>query len=225
MNLNCTKLDTTLSLEPNMPIALTIEQPVLFAEMVQELFALTTKSSKMFLVTKYGQNITTNNAIIVDYINLSIGKASISALQKSLTKKLNNNALQFNDWIYTGFKMLQELSLDYTADISIDTNCKASNIFKLYDVSIECDECDTLIAKLVGYINCMVEFESLNVLILINPKDYLSRCDYAKLIKHCSYKEVCLLTLQSHIPYSFVEEQTIIVDRDLCEIVDKQVRL
>lgn len=226
MMLRCAKFESELELQPNMPVVLNIEHTQLFVECVRELCALQANASNIFEILERGAVKKIKCNTIVDYINFEINSRSIvSALSKSVVSKLNINPLQINTWLTEGYSIINDVCLNYDADITIDPIFNVANIFKLYSIGIsEQDNC-SILEKLITYINALIEFYSLDVLILVSPKDYLNSKEYAQLLQHCAYKEVCLLIIQSHQSYAFPCEQVLIIDDDLCEIVDKSATL
>lgn len=80
---------------------------------------------------------------------------------------------------------------------------------------------DTLIEKLVCYINIFIELKSVSFFVLVGFRDVLSDEDLIALIDHCKLNKVGLFFLESgKCRKRLQEERKIIITEDLCEIVE-----
>lgn len=73
--------------------------------------------------------------------------------------------------------------------------------------------------KLLLYVDALVEFCDIKIIVLINVKSYLNREEFFELFKHARYMQVPLFCIESHETYKLEEEKITIIDCDLCEIV------
>ncbi|MGD9901058.1 MAG: type II-A CRISPR-associated protein Csn2 [Spirochaetales bacterium] len=164
-----------------------------------------------------------NNAgIVTDYVNLSVNdRRLITKLYNHLSESAKE-AKFFEQYAALNSQMLSFLfDLENEVNINLENNNEFAIIdfLKLYDVKVE-DNSQTLLEKLINYINLVFEFNLYKLLIFVNLKNYLSKEDLLKFYKHIIYKEYKVLLLESSQMDCNIEyEKTLIIDKDMCEIV------
>lgn len=94
------------------------------------------------------------------------------------------------------------------------------NLFKCTDLRFE-KTYDTLLEKIVCYINALVELKRCKFFVFINIKTVLSDDDLKLLYRHCALEKVGLLLIEhSKVRPLLAEERAIIITEDLCEILE-----
>lgn len=80
---------------------------------------------------------------------------------------------------------------------------------------------DTLIEKLVCYVNIFIELKAVSFFVLVGIKDVLSDEDLSLLYKHCEMNKVGLFLIERRTDEKKIKnERKIIITEDLCEIVE-----
>ena len=115
--------------------------------------------------------------------------------------------------------LLNGLTLDFPFattfdELSIQTLLKASN------VALE-EEYDTLLEKIICYLNVLAELKNLKFFVFVNIKSVLEDEDLEKLYYHCQKEKISLLLIESvKIRPLLPQEKAIIITKDLCEILE-----
>jgi CRISPR-associated protein Csn2 len=102
--------------------------------------------------------------------------------------------------------------------LSVSEDLDVISLLKLFDVKIETNY-NSLIEKLINYINILCSIKKIDILFLVNIKSYLSEENINELYKHCFYNKINLFLLESSLNYSLPCEKTVLIDKDLCEIM------
>lgn len=142
-----------------------------------------------------------------------------SALLKKLTSELLNHELILNEVFLEGARTLEQAISTLDTTVTINSTLDITTFLKCYAPSIE-KEYDSMLERLVAYINVMVEFADLKCLIFLNLQSYLTKKEMELLYEHSRYKEVALLFIESAHRYKLGDEKCVIIDDDLCEIVE-----
>lgn len=94
------------------------------------------------------------------------------------------------------------------------------NLFKCTDLHFE-KTYDTLLEKIICYINALVELKHCKFFVFINIKTVLCDNDLKLLYHHCALEKVGLLLIEhSKVRPLLAEERAIIITEDLCEILE-----
>ena len=79
----------------------------------------------------------------------------------------------------------------------------------------------TLLEKIICYINLYVELKNTKLFVFIGLKDILTDEDLDLLYHHCALQKVCLWLIESTKKRpSLPQEKVVIITEDLCEIVE-----
>lgn len=83
------------------------------------------------------------------------------------------------------------------------------------------EDYESLLEKIVNYVNILTELKSCKFLILVNVKQVLDKNSLHELYKHCLNEKIALLLIE-HIKTEplFKEERAITITEDLCEILE-----
>lgn len=148
-------------------------------------------------------------------------KKIITLLYKKLQIEFNNGdfLLSFNKINAEIGAFLQNLfmqidfSLDYS-ELNIEDLLKACSVKPA-------KEYESLLDKIVSYINIFLELKSIKFFVFIGLKDVLSDDDLTLLYRHCEMQKVSLLLFESSKKRDLLpQEKAIIITEDLCEIVE-----
>lgn len=85
------------------------------------------------------------------------------------------------------------------------------------------DSYDTLLERILCYINILVELKNLKFMVFVNLKSVLRDEELICLYRHCRNEKIALLLLESgKIRPLLPEEKAVIITQDLCEILENE---
>lgn len=153
-------------------------------------------------------------------------KRITNLLHKKLTAEYHDGAYitEFNAILAKIEKFLFDLCMTVDFATGLDAlslegllkacNVRPSNTF------------DSLIEKLICYINVLIELKSLSFFVLVGFCDVLSEEELSALYRHCSLMKVGLVLLErGRMQEHAGKEKRIIITEDLCEIVENMPEL
>lgn len=206
---------------------LVIENPDFLVEMVENIQSFLGKMDSDISIVESGEKYKALDKItlITDIFNIDFNsKVLQTALMKRIVKSLGDYDYKLNELYASSTQILFKAMSDINASIDIVDGMDKTAFVKLFSPTIE-SEYDSLLERLVNYIDVMVEFLDTKCVIFINLFEYLSREDSVQLYNHCHDKEVVLFVLQSRQKYNFDNQQLVVIDSDLCEVVANFVDL
>lgn len=108
-----------------------------------------------------------------------------------------------------------------TVDFSLEHDCLTlESVLKACSVK-PAKSYDTLLEKLICYVNVFIELKNVRFFVLIGVKDVLTEEETLLLYKHCELAKVSLLLLErGRGEKNIGNERKIIITKDLCEIVE-----
>ena len=201
---------------------LVIENPKLFRDtIINFLDALQGDSSKI-IITKNNDIYKIRNDIVLvnNYFDYNLSKKINSAVNKSLLEKISLNSNKYQQYYQQGYSLFTDLFNDYNASIDINDELDVSLLIKLFNPNIifDCSNSNDRLDSLIKYINALIEFFNLKIVIFVELESYFSIDEIEMIYKHCCYKQVSLFLLQSYHKYNLSNEKVVIIDKDLCEI-------
>lgn len=214
-------IETVAELTDNAVTTYVLENPNFFAECVNEVKNLEAGNESRFIISKNYEpiNIYEKIAVIADFFTLDFNaKKIIGGITKFLIRKMQENNFSCQELYQKAYALISDFALELDCGVSINEEFDAAAFLKMFSPKIE-RKTDGLLNSIIDYINALVQFCDLKILILISVKNYLSEREYAELVKHLNYKEVSLINIEAHSPYKADCEKLIIIDKDLCEIV------
>ena len=214
-------IETIFECHYNSINTLVIENTKMFREII---YSIITKLDGEEGNVYFSENATdaklSSIALCRDYYEVNINKKTTNILQKDIISRLNGNLYEWNQWYQKGYEMLDNVLNNYDSCISIDDDMDIASIVKLFNPTFAVDEETNLLEKLINYINILVEFSDVRLLIFVSIEDYFDKEELELLFKTCQYKEVSLLIIESSHRYRLDNEKTVLIDNDLCEIID-----
>lgn len=222
MKLIHTMLSTELDINSQILNVLVHENPKELVDFIAQLtYALEGEESKIRLVEN-GQLIKPVNKIdvILNLFDLDLNdKKIVNAITKRLTRELlDNHAFSLHEKYGEMYGIVAEALNIFDNEIVVNENMDTSLLIKMFNPSVE-SVYDSLLEKLIAYINLNVEMLDLKCLIILHAEEFFSKDEIIQLFKHCRYKEVALLLIESRHRYKIDNEFCVIVDEDLCEIL------
>lgn len=217
------KIETPILLNTNSPFLLYIENPTEYCKTIQDLrgafdggeseFSFWEKD-EMFSPEKKGE------IILSPFFFELADKKIINLLHKRLNDEFLNgdNIIRFNEIIAKAENLFYNI---FTAvDFSLEfEELQFANLLKVCSVKPTC-EFETMLEKVIGYINAYIELKNVSFFVLVGIKTVLANAEIEQLYKHCALRKVELLIIESGSPKKIADnERVVIITDDLCEIV------
>lgn len=213
------KIDTIFKCNFDVVNTLVIENPKFFRHIIGQ-FAQALKNENSEIVISEGNAQIKGKDYIQfcsNYFEFDILKKLNSILSKQLISKLAT-VFEISSWYQQGYSLLSDILMEYDSHISINELPDYSQIIKLYNPSLQFEKVDDNLQALVKYIDILVEFVNLKLIVFVGIEAFFSKEELIMLFKHCRYKEVSVFMLESTKKYNFDNEKYVIIDKDLCEI-------
>jgi len=110
---------------------------------------------------------------------------------------------------------------DIGHSISIDDDFDVTGLFKLFSVTLR-EAYDSLLDKLIEYININVEFSKTKVFFFLFLTKFLNQKEIEMFFEHCRFSDVAVVFLEDCYPNNFsdinIPYQCVIIDKDNCLI-------
>ena len=118
---------------------------------------------------------------------------------------MNQQILCFMD------KIVNTSAYNFTFDIDFP----AAGLIKYCNVHM--DSCyDNLTEKFIDYLRTMKQICNVDIVFVLNLKQYFSTEDLREIYKHCFYTKMYLINLEGVKSDSIESDRYIIIDKDLC---------
>lgn len=224
MKISCAQIETPIILTPDNPFLLCIENPNEFYRVVTELVSAFNGEKSEFTFWENDKQINADSVgeILTELFTFDLtDKKTVSLLHKKLQQNFSQSALlfEFEKVKAEAEKFLvavceeENFSLEY-GEIQFDTLLKACAVKpeKTYD---------TLLEKIVCFINIYIELKGCYVFAFVGLKSVLDDEELKLLYKHCQLHKVSLLLIENSAHRALTDnERAIIITQDLCEIIE-----
>ena len=219
-----TSIETPITISCETVQLLIIENPHEFYNFVNMFDCSIGGGESQLSFLRSGKAISAENegCIICDPFHFDLNdKKVINLLFKNLAATCRYGTMQFEvSSVNTGIGQLFEklfetlpFSLTY-GELTIE------DLLKGADVRFE-KTYDTLLEKIICYINALVELKHCKFFVLVNIKTVLCDDDSQSLYHHCALEKVGLLLIEhSKVRPVLSMEKAIIITEDLCEILE-----
>ena len=217
-------IETPMLLDSDSPLVLSIENS-------KEFYYFATELEKAFLgeesdvsfwkdTERVSAEISGEIILSPFYFDMS-DKKIVNLLYKRLVKNYNDGSfiVKFGEICSETESFLYDLIS--TVDFAVEqTPFSIEDLLKLCSVK-PTKTYDTLLEKLICYINIFAELKSVSFFVLVGFKDVLTPEETTLLYKHCALNKIELFLLERKSYEKLPDnERKIIITEDLCEIVE-----
>lgn len=202
---------------------LAVEDVCLFRELCADLYDAVNSGGDVFVLsseTGESVNLSKNGIIISDPFGININERKVlnklySEVSQIADEKFALDVAEINDKIASLMRKLDSESsvpLDY-ADVS-----PISALLKAFEVSVK-DSFESIAERIMSYLSAAVCLCGITCVFFINIKSFLNIRELAELYKFLRYHGVFVFLLESSVRDKCDGEFTVIIDKDLCEII------
>ena len=217
-------IDNDIELKENEISAIEIENKRYFYRIVKDLYDIYDNelSEDIYMIDDNNKEINISNKIkiFIDYFNFKLdSKKYTNDITKYINKVLSEETKetllnQYKKIINLYKKELNNIDLP----LVLDTDLDIENITKLIKVSIDTNK--ELINNLFTLIDLENIFQTKNILVFINLKQYLSKEEIEELYKYSIYNRITLLLIDSQsYGTTLTNERKLIIDENLDEFM------
>lgn len=217
-------IDNDIELKENEISTIEIENKRYFYRIVKDLYDIYDNelSEDIYLIDDNNKEINISNKIkiFIDYFNFKLdSKKYTNDITKYINKVLSEETKetllnQYKKIINLYKKELNNIDLP----LVLDTDLDIENITKLIKVSIDTNK--ELINNLFTLIDLENIFQTKNILVFINLKQYLSKEEIEELYKYSIYNRITLLLIDSQsYGTTLTNERKLIIDENLDEFM------
>lgn len=221
--INHVHLETELVITSETTQLLIIENPSEFYSLVSMLYKQIEGEEGDFIFLANNQPINCSKFafMIVDLFNFDLNDKKIVNL---LYKKLEGVAINEK---YAKLSELNSVVVSFLEDLTFSVpfsldygEIQPIDFFKSASLKFE-KTYDTLLEKIICYVNALIELKGCEFFVFVNLKGVLSDTELSMLYKHCSLEQVGLLLIEnSKCRQLLSNEKAVIITEDLCEIVE-----
>lgn len=217
-------IDNNIEINNNEIQAIEIENKRYFYRVVDDLYTINNGNvvDDIILLDENNKEINYSNKfkLFVNFFDFCLNsKKYTNDISKYITNNINeeNKDLlikQYNKIINVYKKILNDIDLP----LSIDSEINIENITKLMKISINTKK--DLLENLFTLIDLETLFQTKNILIFVNLKQYLSQEELEELYKYSIYNEISLLIVDSQSYGTTINnEKKLIIDENLDEFM------
>lgn len=212
-----------LILQENEVAILVIESPVIFSKVLEELYRQSNGEKGEFVLSEREQlkNFAKDTIFVTNPFSLNYDdKKIVQRLYQELAEITRQNMyLQISESNAAIINYLEQLILQVPYPICFDTDENLIGLFKLYNVSIDCEISNAgLLERLVAYMKIVNQLCQINVMIFLNLKSYLSENELISLYEMAAYEKMYLFLIENKQTGRLEKEKIFILDKDLCII-------
>ena len=203
MKLVNSRLGLEVELSENQVLNITVESPVKFSEVVYHICRQAGGEEGEFILSDIEKE-------------LSMEKRILSQLYKNLSEKILED--HFEEFATVNQKVIQfmdKVTSSSEYNLTYDVDFQAAGLIKYCNVHM--DSCyDSLTEKFINYLRTMKQICNVDIVFVLNLKQYFSSEDLREIYKHCFYTKMYLINLEGVKSDPIESDRYVIIDKDLC---------
>ena len=143
-------------------------------------------------------------------------KRILSQLYKNLSEKISED--HFEEFATVNQKVIQfmdKVTSSSEYNLTYDVDFQAAGLIKYCNVHM--DSCyDSLTEKFINYLRTIKQICNVDIVFVLNLKQYFSTEDLREIYKHCFYTKMYLINLEGVKSDPIESDRYVIIDKDLC---------
>lgn len=119
------------------------------------------------------------------------------------------------------YSMCESLAEEYDFDFDFCNNLETASLIKLF-AFVPRDDTESIMERLVRYFKLLNRYLGIKCFMLQNMHLYLTDTEIVQFLSSVKIHNICIVDIENHIPENISGlENLVIIDKDLCEIIDK----
>lgn len=214
-------LENSFDLSSNKVNILVLESEKQFFDFCEELINQYNGGDGRFCLSNGETTIPLSKAISIfsDYFSLNCNdKKLLNKLYASLKDTIEQKfILEYQEILQRLADLCEKLNSE--CDVSLDYGEEdVTSLLKSYGVNF-INDTSTLLSRLVNYMSILTSFSNIQCFVFFNLKTFLCENELLQLYKEAELNDICLFLIENTFKPKLPKEITVIVDRDLCEIL------
>lgn len=222
MKLVYNDIETVMTLSPSYSTVLSVENPMLFRQMIENLQAQMEGNDGKFVLSDKGivQKITSKLMFIDNPVHVEInGRKVLTKLYDVLSGTAVGEDMYIKTMnIKTQIKSyLDDLLFDGDYDLDYDDDFELKKLFSAVNLRFN-EEYEDALEKLVIFMDVLSKFSTVKVLIFVNLVSYFSEIEIDMLRQEAENRHFSLLLIESVLRSDVMNAKVVVVDKDLCVV-------
>ena len=219
MKLVNARLGLELEFLENQVLNLTIESPERFSEVVYNLSKQVEGEEGEFILSNAEKELLLEKKAVVIANPLGVTcdeKRIVSQIYKNLSEKISSDYSE--EYAAVNQQILQFMekiinSSEY--NLTLDVDFQATGLVKYCNVHM--DSCyDNFAEKFIEYLRALKMICNVDIVFVLNLKQYFSIEELKEIYKHCFYTKLSLMNLEGIKTDPIEGDRYVILDKDLC---------
>ena len=213
------RLGLEVELSENQVLNITVESPVKFSEVVYHICRQAGGEEGEFILSDIEKELSMEKRTVVVNNPLTVNceeKRILSQLYKNLSEKILED--HFEEFATVNQKVIQfmdKVTSSSEYNLTYDVDFQAAGLIKYCNVHM--DSCyDSLTEKFINYLRTMKQICNVDIVFVLNLKQYFSTEDLREIYKHCFYTKMYLINLEGVKSDPIESDRYVIIDKDLC---------
>ena len=219
MKLVNARLGLELEFLENQVLNLTIESPERFSEVVYNLSKQVEGEEGEFILSNAEKELLLEKKAVVIANPLGVTcdeKRIVSQIYKNLSEKISSDYSE--EYAVVNQQILQfvEKIINYSEyNLTLDVDFQATGLVKYCNVHM--DSCyDNFAEKFIDYLRAVKMICNVDIVFVLNLKQYFSIEELKEIYKHCFYTKLSLMNLEGIKTDPIGGDRYVILDKDLC---------
>ena len=207
----------------NVRSLLVVEDPAIFFKLISELNVSEPEETR-FVLSEDGTllKIKDQLACVINPLSVNVNDRKLLNKLGELLKKeiLSSELLIEGNQIISYLEnyilhVIQSMDWDLVYSDKIDIQC----LLKIAEIRFD-DAQETLVEKILDYMRVSSKLLDMKCFVFVNLLSYLTEYEIEKFYEYVHYRKLCVLLLESRVPDTVKKfSETVIIDKDACEIV------
>ena len=221
MKFVCTEYGLDLTFKENQANVIAVENPVLYAEIVQELYCQCDGSEGMFVISDNNKILpfAKHVNLVTDIFSLNCNERKLIAkLYQEIEKLAEENLVQENKEVNSSVAYyLEKICEQVPYHLEYQAEIMPSIFMKMVDLKFD-TETDTLLERIVEYLGILNTLSGSVVNIFVNLKMFLTKEEIKSLYEYAFGHKITLVLLEGISGERLPGEELTIIDMDKCTI-------
>jgi len=216
-------MEMHMELEENVVNVLVLEAPELFKVLTQELYSQCNGGEGSFVLSQ------DHNELEIDkFADITFNVFALDYNSRKILNKLYDNLrkIAYGEEMYLATQEMKSKVVGYIEKLAEYTDyplvhkeeVDMVDFLKIFDIKIDAFA-DSVLEKIVAYMEAMRNFLKIELFIFVNIKSYLTEKELQELYTQTAYMKARLLLIEATTKeWILTEERVTIIDKDLCEI-------
>lgn len=203
-------------------LCLVVENSKLFCKYCSDLFSQSQGGDGEFIFVEGEQRLAFDKfgQIVFDLFSLPLqDKKVIGGLYERLKDVTDRNfQAEYVLIVQSICTFLDKLSVECDMPVDYNEDFSLSDLLKAAKVGLN-ERCPTLTEKVITFLQAVQSFTKTKIVVFVNIRGYFSNEEFAEILKHVAYSDLSVVCLESSLPPETIGEKTLIIDKDMCEIL------